>query len=487
MNALAGSSRSESRFPNRVVMCCQVFMLTCTLLGVPIPSEGAWPLFGRQQKSTESKTARSVDEGSEKPSEQTDATTAVVSSAPEKQGRRDVPVAKVSPVLARDPAYNKFASLLIEIDFLADPVTSELPLSVENPEPGVLSIRGSVPTPRVRQSVLANARRISGLMVRDGLDIAPNRDQFDLDVARERLELLTRETISALFPESEATVKTAVDQEGTVVLTGSVATCEARLLLSRAMKSQPGTRSVVNLLQVPADASGRLVVTEDGRQMLAAADLPIVPTAPPIEIEEKTPSEPSRRSPNGLADDAPEQRLTERAIRDDVQKQISSLSDFIDARLDVEVSGSTVVISGDLRSRDQVERLVNVVSEVPGVFKVVAKCRPFAIQRTIPKLSQGSESKEKEAHKVLGFLPGEWFGAGLSTDRRFRDSVRKSVKNRCEKRVSDVVVRETLDKGLVIEGEVANRRDLVYALKQIDGIVELRGKKFDVVLRVEEL
>ncbi|HVJ81142.1 MAG TPA: hypothetical protein VNC50_08740, partial [Planctomycetia bacterium] len=164
-------------------------------------------------------------------------------------------VAQVPETLKADAAYTTYSKAIVQLDLLANPATAGLPIVIESALPGVLDVRGSVPTSRLKNHVLQSTLRISGLRVRETLRVAPTpRAKEGLLDGKERLALerSTKETIEALFPELKEKIQTSVGRDGIVVCNGECPNYETRLLLAQAMKSQPGCAAVVTLMTIPA-------------------------------------------------------------------------------------------------------------------------------------------------------------------------------------------------------------------------------------------
>lgn len=407
----------------------------------------------------------------------------------------EIEVAKVPASLAKSPEYSRYVSTLIQLELLANPAVAALPVTVVVPEPGVISLTGTVTSNKIRRFVIDTAKRISGLPVRDTMRIGPINPDYFVKVTEDRLETVTNETLASLFPELNEQVRTTVTAEGVVVLNGTAPTYEAKLTLSQAVKSQPGCKAVVNLIMVSADpGNGMVMVTDDGRMRLRANDLPTVPAAPLVNLERSDTDQPTVRALTAgpMADDAPDGDPYARQIRDDVVARLQRAPELAGAEFDVTVRGGEVTISSKLSTRAEVEQMVSVASDVSGVTKVIAKCSPFSIQRNIPPrggLDAPTDGKAGERKKILGFLPtlggpSGKEGKSLASDRRFRDTIKKTLKRRCDGRADDIAVRDTIT-GLQIEAEVKTPRDRTFVLKQIDNIVELRGVRYDVALHVK--
>jgi osmotically-inducible protein OsmY len=415
--------------------------------------------------------------------------------------------AAVQDELRSDPAYTAYAEMLIRIDLLANPVTADLAVQVDVPEPGMLRVTGAVPTYQVKAYVIANARRISGLGIRDEIRLSRTPRKPDAPVEPDQLQNDAVETIAALFPELAKRVDVAIGDLGVVVLTGQVDSIQSKLLLSQAVKSQQGCVAVANLLSVnPLDGGGRIQVTEDGRFSLATDRLPEIPAAQPFELAHKTESGVVGQldqtiRPQVGADDDMEADLSDQQLRDDVRANLAAAPELLDASFEIEVHSGVVQLSSDSANRAQVEKAIDSVSLTNGVTKIVARCKPISMQRNIPG-AWGAKSKreaDRTDNESRTTLFGNLFsrrtnargensaesGGSLANSRRFRDTVHRTLKRRCGDRIHGLKVRSTLH-GLAIEAEVKNLRDRTFVLKQIDNIVELQNIAYDAILTINE-
>ena len=415
-------------------------------------------------------------------------------------GRPSWKTAVVPESLAKSPAYLSYAKTLIQIDLLANPTTASLPVAVECPEAGLIVIRGRVGSEPVRQYILANARRISGLTVRDEIRVTELSEEKRIEVAADELEVLTSETLAALFPRLSEQIRTTVTGAGIVVLNGRVPSYDAKLQLSQAVKSQPGCQAVVNLVMVPANPeTGKIALTENRQVQLEANKLPIIPAAPLVDLKQLEKASPgtagSPGSRGAFGDDAPDGDLLDRQLLEEVRAQLSRNPDSARAGLEVDVRFGVVYITGDLKRRKQVESVVESIAELPDANKIVAQCRPFSIQCNLPyrggdyhETEQDQEQTENKPHKRFGLLSIPYVSHNDSDQEKtaswwFRERLRRSIQKRCGKRLTETKVRPTLD-GLVIEGEVKSPRDRSFVFRQVDELLELRDTKYQLVLRV---
>lgn len=401
-------------------------------------------------------------------------------------------LARVGESLRRDPAYAQYARMVIELDLLAKPTTASQPVTVVLSEAGTLAVRGFVESERLRRHILADARRISGLTIRDEMSSKPSRGEYPIAVANDELAEMTQQTLEGLFPDIAEQIRARVSENGVIVLHGAVDSFETKLLISQAIKSEPGCRAVVNLLAVPPDPkSGMLPVTTSRDLMVRDTDLPKVPPAPIADIEPEKPKpsirEMTKRVGAGApaADDAPEGDLRDRSLREDVEAAVANQSKLSGENMVVDVTGGVITLTGKLKKREMVELAADTAAEVTGVTKVVVKGKPFVLQRTLPpKAAKKTQPVEKKWYQWISFQRTA-DADNPTVNRRLKEIVRRSIKRQCEKRLKELNIRET-PKGLVIEGEVETNRDRSFVLTQIDSINELHDVPTDIILRVKE-
>lgn len=424
----------------------------------------------------------------------------------ETQPAQRSPAVAVPADLKADMAYTHYAAMLIHIDLLSNPETADLPIQVDARETGTVRIAGSAPSPQHKSYVLDNARRISGLAIRDELRVARQNRKPTPPADSPQLASDAKESIAALFPELGKQLDVSVGDEGVVVITGSVDSMQAKLLLSQSVKSQLGCVAVANITTIRPAEPGRLRITEDGSLTLALNQIPEVPAAEPFQ--------PISAAKVGVhrADDAPDRQalgadddfateMPDQQIHKDIRNELASAPELVDAGLEIEVRSGVVLLSGDVANRDLVQKAVDRASAVRGVSKVVAKCKPVSIQRNVPGQSHGSAGAagpNTAAHRnrtlldsvVPAFLRGDRKTGtepdkGITNSRRFRDTVYKTLKKRCGDRVSGLKVRNGLH-GMTIEAEVKNLRDRTFVMKQIDNIVELQQIAYDAAVTINE-
>lgn len=407
--------------------------------------------------------------------------------------KESIEVARPSAAQQQDALYTKYCQTQIELSYLSRAKSAVLGVVVSSPEPGVIAIEGTVPNERLRRMLIDDARRVSGLEVRDLLRTGRVPDHYFVDISKDELLEAAMDTVDTLFPEVRKHVKASVDDAGVITLTGEIQSHDIKLQLAKAMKSLPGCQAVVSLLSVTVrEEDGSIAIDNDGGR-LVAAELPKIPPAP-LQDWIQNEARPSIRSMTtksvaAAADDAPEGELGDRQIREDIQNTLEADPTLATEDIEVDVRDGIVTLTGKLATRDACERAATAVTEVLGVKQVIVKGKPFTIQRRLaPKAQVAKTTEVKEANWATRLMP--WTKQdgqeNRSGDRKLRASVQKSIKKRCEKRIKNVVVRPGI-RGLLIEGEVDSAKDRAFVLKQIDTIAELNAMSYDVILRVGEL
>lgn len=399
-------------------------------------------------------------------------------------------IAFVPDSLAKTAAYSDYAKTLVQLDLLAKSQTAGLRIDVEIIEPGLLALVGKTPNDRLRRQLLVDARRISGLMVRDQLASGPAVQDTFSTASPEELEEQTRDTLRELFPELLENISASGEAGGVVRLRGEVPSYESKLMLSRAIKSQPGCRAVVNLTEIRVDPStGRVAI--GGDQWLDPGALPTVPPAPIADFgDDEKHASVRQMTARVSGDDALDKNLRDRQLRDDVEAQIGGVTQLANIDMVVEAYGDEVTISGKITKRELVEQAAAAAAAVPGAVNVVVKGQPFTIRRHTPeRLRDKGPSSVYQPKRIFGLIPSPFDSGDQDPDspastRRFREMVRRSLKKRASGRIKALDVRQSLSAGLVIEGEVETNRDRAFILGQLDEIAELRGVRYDVILRV---
>lgn len=398
------------------------------------------------------------------------------------------PIAQVDERLASSEAYAIYSKVLVQIDLLANPKTAYLPITVSTLRPGQILLDGQVPTARLREYLIQNARRITGLTVEGSIEVVEIKPDPAMDIPVEELDAEVQATIRGFYPEFTDRVRSTVKQGGIVELNGEVPSYEAKVNVSRIVKSQQGCKAVVNLLHIPVEAeSGLIQVTEDGQLRLDAAKLPLIPAAALLPLADTDRPGPSLRSTlAGAADDAPMRDYSADRLIEDARAVIRRDPQMAVLDLEIDSDGGGIVLSGKVESRELVEHMLETLAEIPDVKKIVVKSRPVSMQRTFPAKAVTDKPAELSWRQRL--LPWSDDGADpikASHRWRFRGNVQKVLEGKCDGRIDDLEVK-AISRGLLIEGSVTSARDRAFVLKQIDNLAELNAIPVDVVLEVGE-
>lgn len=397
-------------------------------------------------------------------------------------------VAQVDEKLAASEAYAIYAKVLVQIDLLANPKTAYLPITVSTLRPGQILLDGRVPTARLREYLIQNARRITGLAVEGSIEVADLKPDPVFDLPVDEIETEVRATISGFYPEYARDIRSTVKQGGIVEINGEVPSYEAKLNISRIVKSQQGCKAVVNLLRVPAEPESGLVhVTEDGQLRLDAARLPVIPAAAALMLADADrPNVGLRGALAGAADDAPVRNHNAARLIEDARAIIGRDSKLAALDLEIDSEAGGVVVSGTVGSRETVEYILDTLAEIPDIKKIVVKSRPISMQRTFPAKAVADTTVEQSWYQKLRPWSGEGDDPIKAAHRwRFRGNLLKVLKAKCEGRVDELAVK-AISRGLMIEGSVASARDRAFVFKQIDNLADLNAVPLDVVLHVGE-
>jgi hypothetical protein len=173
-----------------------------------------------------------------------------------KQNKQEQPAAPAAPAPMPEPAGPKVVVIdeaqarewesLIELDLLADPVTFPHSIRCLAGEQG-MEVRGYVPNNLVRDRALSIAQKASPMQVVSGMVIQPNLyyghpGKLSLEEVHERL--------AKLQTRHPKVIEVQLGPTGQVVLTGSVASLEDKLLVGRTLRTVTGCTSVRNELGV---------------------------------------------------------------------------------------------------------------------------------------------------------------------------------------------------------------------------------------------
>lgn len=402
-------------------------------------------------------------------------------------------VAQVRDELRRSEAYTLYSRTLVQIDLLSNPRTAHLPISVTAIRPGSLVIEGTVPNAKIKDYILANAQRITGLAIEGALQVGEVYETSLIDPAPRELEADIQATITGFYPELADVVRVTVTGNGMVELNGEVTNYESKLNISRIINSQQGCRAVLNLLRVPADPeTGDVKITEDGALTIDANDLPIIPAAPLVDLDPAGDDHPSIRTMRGIqADDAPARATSTLHLVEEARGIIGRDPELGLLELEVDIDREGVVVSGKLETKDQVLSLVDHLSEMPGISHVLVKSRPYSMQRTFPATMRNPKDQAEAKNTSWVQSATEWIPGLGSSDPvskakgwRSRETIRRSLYRLCERRIDGLSVSPST-RGLLIEGTIASARDRAFVLKQIDNLPDLRPVPTDVILKID--
>jgi hypothetical protein len=163
----------------------------------------------------------------------------------------------------------------VELGLLADPMLFSYGLGA-HVQGATLELRGFVPTEEVRQQALKVAREQTGLHVIDKLKLAPNlATRCSIDKP-ENIQRAAKELLEEAVPSHGRTMDVKCDARGRVTVSGTVASYEDRVLVSRKLRQVSGCSCVVNQLEV-AGAEKRPTVPTGTAVILQAPAMPAQP------------------------------------------------------------------------------------------------------------------------------------------------------------------------------------------------------------------
>jgi hypothetical protein len=163
----------------------------------------------------------------------------------------------------------------VELALLADPMLFSYGLGA-HAEGGTLAVRGFVPTETAREQALKAAREHTILPVIDRLQVhagLATRSSIDKP---ENIRRAAKALLEDAFPEQGRGMDVRCDARGRVTVTGSIASAEHRLLVSRKLRQVYGCSCVANQLVVaPARKTAPAEETKSD---------PIIPDMPPVSV-----------------------------------------------------------------------------------------------------------------------------------------------------------------------------------------------------------
>jgi hypothetical protein len=163
----------------------------------------------------------------------------------------------------------------VELGLLADPMLFSYGLGTRV-QGATLEVRGFVPNEDVRDQALKVAREQTTLHVIDKLKIQPNLATRCSVDKPEHIQRAAKELLEEAMPAYGRGMDVKCDARGRVTVTGSVASNEDRVLVSRKLRQVSGCSCVANQLEVVA------AVTES-RPAVTTGTVPI-PDAPPAMV-----------------------------------------------------------------------------------------------------------------------------------------------------------------------------------------------------------
>lgn len=199
------------------------------------------------------------------------------------------PVVPVRPAGRPGPGADgpgRSEAVQVELAWLGDPLTSAYQL-VARPSAGALEVYGCVPSATVRQRALDVARANTTFPVVDRLQTNPDPTARPGGTPPGALQEEAAAFLTAFFPEAASGFTVRAGADGRVTVSGTVASPEEKLAVSRRLRWLGGCTGVDNRLEVgPAARWAPAAVGGAGGQQ-ATWQLPPTPApapaAPPVE------------------------------------------------------------------------------------------------------------------------------------------------------------------------------------------------------------
>jgi hypothetical protein len=164
-----------------------------------------------------------------------------------------VPLEEIKPIPAEKSISgseaNRFLEILVELAWLADPVTFSYFLEARV-EGSTMHVRGFVSSNSVRDHALKIARLQCPMTVRDDLQIRPGIAVRAVKIPAGQLEKAALSSLLVAFPWPDCHFQIQADSAGRIKVLGQVRSLEEKLAISQELRRQHGCTGVVNVVHV---------------------------------------------------------------------------------------------------------------------------------------------------------------------------------------------------------------------------------------------
>lgn len=184
------------------------------------------------------------------------------------------------------PTQARLVEIQVELSWLADPATYPAQLAA-HVVGSTLEVGGLVNDPNMKQKVLQIAQARTGLSIHDKLKVIPGSAVANRPAGNEELCRAATTSLTCVMNGKTEPFQISADGTGQITVSGTVASWEEKLDISRRLSQLPGSTSVLNNLKVARqELAGKPCthVTTDGKQVLpgdpADHEMKTLPAAP---------------------------------------------------------------------------------------------------------------------------------------------------------------------------------------------------------------
>lgn len=178
---------------------------------------------------------------------------------------------------------NRFIEILIELAWLADPVTFPYFLEARI-EGATLHVRGFVSSNAVRDQALKVARLQCPMTVKDDLKIRQGIGMRPARIPTGQLENAALSSLRVSFPRPDCRFQVQADAAGRVKVMGQVHSFDEKLAVSQELRRQHGCTGVINQVHVVAgeQTTATVPMLQPGMEAASALGKPIAGQSKPL-------------------------------------------------------------------------------------------------------------------------------------------------------------------------------------------------------------
>lgn len=191
---------------------------------------------------------------------------------------------------------NRFVEILVELAWLADPVTCPYFLEARVEGPAV-HVRGFVPNISVRDHALKLARLQCPMTVLDDTKVRQGIGVQLVRIPAGQLEKACLACLNVFFPVNNGHFQIQADSAGRIKVTGQVHSLEEKLAVSQELRRLHGCTAVLNRVHVVQAAQAATTFALKPEIEATLATIPPKPDKPisfPVAMSAAPPTQPSR-------------------------------------------------------------------------------------------------------------------------------------------------------------------------------------------------